>query len=349
MKIGNKNIGLDYPPFVIAEMSGNHNQSIETALNIVKAAADAGAHALKLQTYTPQTITLNASQEEFFIRDKKSIWNGKKLHNLYMEAHTPWEWHEEIFKEAKKNNILAFSTPFDETAVEFLETLNVPAYKIASFEAKHIPLIRKIASTGKPMIISTGMCEIHEISETVTEAKKAGCNEIILLKCTSTYPSSPLDSNILTIPHMRNLFQLEIGLSDHTMGVGASVAAVAHGATVIEKHFTISRKDGGVDSTFSLEPDELKSLVIETERAWQSLGSISYGTSKSEMNSRQFRQSLYIAEDMNKGDVLNEVNLRVVRPGFGLDPKFKDILLGNKVNKNLKKGTRVTWDIVLNI
>ena len=344
--IDNYKIGLEHKPFIIAEMSGNHNQSLERALEIVEAAAGTGAHALKLQTYTADTITLDVSEGEFFIEDKDSLWKGKSLYELYQEAYTPWEWHEPIMERSRELGMLCFSTPFDDTAVDFLEELNVPAYKIASFENTHLPLIKKVAATGKPMIISTGMATISELDETVRTIREAGCEQFVLLKCTSTYPATPENSNVLTIPHMRELFSCEVGLSDHTMGVGAAVAAVAHGATVIEKHFTLRRADGGVDSVFSLEPEEMKSLVIETERAWQSLGKVKYGPTEAEKGSLTFRRSLYIAEDMKAGDILTEKNLRIVRPGLGLPPKYYDVLLGRKVNRDVKRGTAVKWELV---
>jgi len=346
MRIGNKNIGLHSKPLIIAEMSGNHNQSLDRALEIVEAAAESGAGALKLQTFTADTITLNVKDGEFIIQDKDSLWKGKSLYELYQEAYTPWEWHGPIMQRAKELGVLCFSTPFDDTAVDFLEKLDVPAFKIASFENTHLPLIKKIAATGKPMIISTGMASIAELDETVRTIREVGCEQFVLLKCTSTYPAAPKNSNVLTIPHMRELFGCEVGLSDHTMGVGAAVAAVAHGATVIEKHFTLRRDDGGVDSAFSLEPEEMKQLVIETERAWQSLGKVTYGPTEAEKGSLVFQRSLYIAEDMKKGDVLNETNLRIVRPGGGLSSKYYDILLGRKVNRDMKKGTAVKWDFI---
>jgi len=346
LEIADIKIGLEHKPFIIAEMSGNHNQSLERALEIVEAAASAGAHALKLQTYTADTLTLDVNEGEFVIEDKDSLWKGKSLYELYQEAYTPWEWHEPIMKHANELGMICFSTPFDDTAVDYLEDLNVPAYKIASFENTHLPLIKKVASTGKPMIISTGMASVAEMDEMVQTIRDAGCEQFILLKCTSTYPATPENSNVLTIPHMRKLFNCEVGLSDHTMGIGSSVAAVAHGATVIEKHFTLNRSDGGVDSAFSLEPEEMKQLVIETERAWQSLGKIKYGTSEAEKGSLTFRRSLYIAEDMKKDDILNEKNLRIVRPGLGLAPKYYDVVLGRKVNQDVKKGTAVNWEMV---
>ena len=346
MQIGNNKIGLNHKPFIIAEMSGNHNQSLDRALEIVEAASKTGVNALKIQTYTADTITLDVNEGEFFIEDKNSLWKGKSLYELYEQAYTPWEWHEPIMKHANELGMVCFSTPFDDTAVDFLEDLDVPAYKIASFENTHLPLIKKVASTGKPMIISTGMASVAEMDEMVQTIRDAGCEQFILLKCTSTYPATPDNSNVLTIPHMRKLFNCEVGLSDHTMGIGASVAAVAHGATVIEKHFTLNRADGGVDSAFSMEPEEMKQLVIETERAWLSLGEVKYGASEVEKGSLTFRRSLYIAEDMKKGDMLTEKNLRIVRPGLGLPPKYYDILLGRILKKDVKKGTAVVWEIV---
>ena len=333
-------------PLIIAEMSGNHNQSLERALEIVEAAAKTGVHALKIQTYTADTMTLNYDEGEFFINDPKSLWYGQSLHKLYQQAYTPWEWHKPIFERCKELGIIGFSTPFDAAAVDFLESLDVPCYKIASFENTDLPLIRKVASTGKPMIISTGMATIAELDETVRTARKAGCNDLILLKCTSTYPAIPENTNILTIPHLRDLFDVQVGLSDHTMGIGVAVASVALGATVIEKHFTLSRADGGVDSAFSMEPAEMRQLVIESERAWQALGKISYGVTESEKKSIVFRRSIYIAQDMQVGDIFTPDNLRVVRPGFGLAPKYYDLALGKKINQNVKRGTPLQWSLL---
>ena len=347
MKIRDSLIDNSHRPFVIAELSGNHNQSLERAIAIVEAAARSGAHALKLQTYTADTMTLTINEGEFFINDEKSLWKGQSLHDLYKQAYTPWEWHHPIMQRAHELGMVCFSSPFDETAIDFLEELNVPAYKIASFENNHLPLIQKAASTGKPVIISTGMATVAEIHEAVVTAREAGCKDLILLKCTSTYPASPENCNVLTIPHMRDLFGCEVGLSDHTMGIGASVAAVAHGATVIEKHFTLSRADGGVDSAFSLEPHELELLVVETERAWQSLGSVLYGIGDSEEKSKIFRRSLYVADDMEKGDVLTEKNLSIVRPGLGLPPKYYELLIGRTITRDVTMGTPMTWDLVL--
>lgn len=342
-----RKIGPNSPPFIVAEMSGNHNRSLERALKITEAVARAGVHALKLQTYTADTLTLDVEGGDFFIKTPESLWKGKSLHKLYQEAYTPWEWHKQIFDKCKELGIITFSTPFDETAVDFLESLDVPCYKIASFENNYLPLIRKIARTGKPVIVSTGMASLSELDELVKTIRAEGNSKIILLKCTSSYPADPVDSNILTIPHMQSLFDCIVGLSDHTIGIGVSVASVALGVRVIEKHFTLSRAEGGVDAAFSLEPDEMKNLVVETERAWQALGKISYGASEKEGASMQFRRSLYVAKNMKVGDVFTKENLRIVRPGFGLSPKYFDLLLGKKVSCNVKKGDPVSWDIII--
>jgi N-acetylneuraminate synthase len=346
VQIGNRNIGRDSRPFVIAEMSGNHNQSLERALEIVRAAAGSGAHALKLQTYTPDTMTLDLDEREFHIGDPGSPWSGTSLYKLYGEAHTPWEWHKPIFECAAKMGLLAFSTPFDDTAVDFLEGLDVPCYKIASFENTDLPLIRRVAATGKPLIISTGMATVAELDETVRAARQAGCRDLILLKCTSTYPATPENTNILTIPHMRELFDCEVGLSDHTMGIGAAVASVALGATLIEKHFTLNRADGGVDSTFSMEPEEMKQLVVETERAWQALGRPSYGPTEAEKKSLQYRRSLYVVKDLRKGERLTRENVRAIRPGLGLPTRSLDEVLGRPVTQDVKRGTALSWGLI---
>ena len=346
MKILNHKIGLDAQPLVIAEMSGNHNQSLDGGLKIVEAAAKAGVQALKLQTYTPDTITLDVSDGDFLLEDSDSLWHGRNLYDLYQEAHTPWEWHAPIMKRAEELGLACFSTQFDETAVDFLEDLNVPAYKIASFENVHLPLIRRVASTGKPLLMSIGMATLAEIDSAVRAAREAGCSDLVLLKCTSAYPATPEHSNVLTIPHLRTLFGCEVGLSDHTMGVGAAISAVAHGATVIEKHFTLARSDGGVDSAFSLEPHEMHSLVIEAERAWQSLGKVTYGPSEADVDSIALRRSIYISEDVKAGEVLTTENLRCVRPGMGLLPKYFDVLLGRRVNRDITKGTPMQWELL---
>ncbi len=344
--ITDKKIGNNAPPFIIAEMSGNHNQSLERALEIVEAAAKTGAHGLKLQTYTADTMTLNIKEGEFFINDPNSLWYGHSLYELYQQAHTPWEWHEPILKRCQKLGIIGFSTPFDATAVDFLESLDVPCYKIASFENTDLPLIRKVASTGKPMIISTGMATVAELDETVRTAREAGCQDIILLKCTSTYPATPENTNLLTIPHLRELFNVQVGLSDHTMGIGAAVASVALGATVIEKHFTLCRADGGVDAAFSMEPEEMAQLVVESERAWQALGQVQYGPTEAERKSLVFRRSLYVVKDMKAGDVLTTENVRAIRPGLGLPPKYLDSLLGLAVRKDVQAGTPLSFDLL---
>lgn len=344
MKVGNRRIGQDCTPFIITEMSGNHNHSLERALEIVDAAAASGAHALKLQTYTADTMTLDIAKGEFLIEDPKSLWNGRNLYDLYQEAHTPWEWHAPIFERCREKGLICFSTPFDATSVDFLETLEMPLYKIASFENIDIPLIERVAATGKPIIMSTGMATVAEIDEAVRAAKGAGCNDLVLLKCTSSYPASPDNTNILTIPHLRDMFECEVGLSDHTMGVGVAVASVALGATVVEKHFTLSRADGGVDSDFSLEPEEMRALVVETERAWQSLGKVSYGPTESERKSLRFRRSLYVCQDVQVGEEFTSDNVRAIRPGYGLPPKFLPQVLGRKAVRPLKRGRALSFE-----
>lgn len=345
-KIAHRMIGPGHAPFVIAEMSGNHNQSLERALEIVDAAARTGAHALKIQTYTPDTMTIDLDEREFHIGDPKSPWSGTSLYKLYGEAHTPWDWHQAIFERARAQGMIPFSTPFDDTAVDFLESLDVPCYKIASFENTDLPLVRRVAATGKPLIISTGMATLAELDETVCAARGAGCTDLILLKCTSTYPATAENTNIRTIPHLRELFGCEVGLSDHTMGIGVSVASVALGATVIEKHFTLDRADGGVDSTFSMEPAEMASLVAETERAWQALGAVSYGATGAEKKSAVFRRSLYVVEDLRAGDVFTSANLRAIRPGLGLPTKYLDHALGRTVKFDVGRGTALAWDMI---
>ncbi len=346
INIAGKLIGRNHAPFIIAEMSGNHNQSLERAFEIVEAAAKTGAHALKIQTYMPDTMTIDLDEREFHISDPNSLWAGTSLYKLYGEAYTPWEWHKPIFDRARELGIIAFSTPFDDTAVDFLEDLNVPCYKIASFENTDLPLIRRVAATGKPLIISTGMATVAELDETVCAAREAGCKDLILLKCTSTYPATAENTNILTISHLRELFGCEVGLSDHTMGVGVSVASVALGATVVEKHFTLSRADGGVDSTFSMEPAEMAQLVLETERAWQALGKVSYGPTLAEKKSIQFRRSLYVVQDIKAGDLLSQENVRAIRPGLGLPTKYLEQVLGKTVKQDVRRGTGLSWDLI---
>lgn len=339
-----KSFFLREKPFIIAEMSGNHNHSLERAIKIVEAAAEAGADAIKLQTYTADTMTLDVREREFYISDKKSLWYGTSLYELYQKAYTPWEWHEPIFKRCRELGLVGFSTPFDASAVDFLEKLDVPAYKVASFENVDVPLLRKIARTGKPMLVSTGMATVADIDLCVRTVRENGCKDLALLKCTSVYPASVEACNLRTIPHLRDLFGCPVGISDHTLGIGASLAAVALGACVIERHFTLSRDDGGVDAAFSLEPCEMKQLVREAENAYKSLGEVYYGLTGDE--STAGRRSLYIAEDMMAGDVLTEKNLRCIRPGKGLPPIYYDVLLGKHVNQDIPRGTGVSWDMI---
>jgi pseudaminic acid synthase len=345
-KIQDTIISPDHKPFVIAEMSGNHNQSLERAFEIVDAAAEAGAHALKLQTYTADTITFNGTSDEFVIKDQNSLWKNQNLHKLYQMAYTPWEWHKPIFDRAKAHGMLAFSSPFDTTAVDFLESLDVPCYKIASFENTDHILLKKVAQTGKPVIMSTGVASIADIQESVGVLRKYGCKDLVLLKCTSTYPATPESTNLLTIPHMKELFDCQIGLSDHTMGIGAGIAAVALGARVLEKHFTLRRADGGVDSSFSLEPEELKNLVIESERAFLAMGKVNYILSEKEQKSLQYKRSLYVVEPMKAGEVFSEKNVRSIRPSNGLHTRYYDEILGKTATQDIEAGTALSWELV---
>ncbi|CCG99143.1 pseudaminic acid synthase [Fibrella aestuarina BUZ 2] len=338
-------ISPQHRPFVIAEMSGNHNQSLDRALALVDAAAAAGAHALKLQTYTPDTITFNGQSDEFFIRDNQSLWADKNLYTLYKEAYTPWEWHGPIFERAKQHGMVAFSSPFDTTAVDFLESLNVPLYKIASFENTDHILLKKVAQTGKPIIMSTGVATVADLAESVKVLRDNGCRDLILLKCTSTYPATPETTNLLTIPHMSALFDVPVGLSDHTMGIGAAVAATALGAVVVEKHFTLRRADGGVDSAFSLEPEELKSLVVESERAFLAMGQVSYTPTPKEQKSLQFKRSLYVVRDMAVGEAFTAENVRSIRPANGLHTRHYDEVLTKTAAQPIKAGTALTWEL----
>ena len=327
-------------PFIIAEMSGNHNQSLERALKIIDAAADAGASAIKIQTYTADTLTIKGV---FKITEKSSLWYGKDLHDLYDEAHTPWDWHKAIFEHAHKRGIICFSSPFDETAVDLLESLNNPIYKIASFEINHIPLLNYIAKTGKPVIMSTGASSLSEIAEAVNVLKREGCEKLILLKCTSTYPASAENSNLNTIPHLKELFNCEVGLSDHTIGIGVSVAAIAKGANVIEKHFCLDRSEGGVDSAFSLEPAEFKQLVIEAKNAYLALGKINYGITNDEKKVDAGKRSIYVSDKIKEGDIITKKNIKVIRPGYGLHPRYYTDVLGKKAIKNLEIGQPLSF------
>jgi pseudaminic acid synthase len=344
--LGKHTVGPDQPPFIIAELSGNHDQSLDKALLMVEAAAKCGADAIKLQTYTPDTITLDVHDNEFFIDNPDSLWHGSSLYNLYQQAMTPWEWHKPLFDRAKELGMLAFSSPFDLTAVDYLEQLDVPCYKIASFENIDHGLIAAVARTGKPVIISTGMATQAELAEAVDVLQRNGCNDIILLKCTSNYPARPIDANLNTIPHLAALFDCQVGLSDHTAGIGVSVAAVALGATVIEKHFVLDRSEGGIDSAFSMEPDEFSLLVSECRKAKDALGKVHYGCTDKEIASRIHRRSLYIAKDMQAGDIFTAENLRSVRPGLGLAPKYLPQFLGRKVKQDVTMGTPLSWELI---
>jgi N-acetylneuraminate synthase len=346
IRIGERQVGRAHAPFVIAEMSGNHQRSLDRALQIVDAAAASGAHALKIQTYTPDTMTLDLDEREFYISDSQSPWAGTSLYKLYEEAQTPWDWHAPIFERARSRGLIPFSTPFDSSAVDFLEDLDVPCYKIASFENTDLPLIRRVAATGKPVIISAGMASAAELDEAVCAARSVGCRDLILLKCTSAYPATPEDTNLLTIPHLRELFGCEAGLSDHTQGIGVAVASIALGASVIEKHLTLSRAEGGVDSAFSLEPAEMAQLCVETLRAWQALGHVSYGPTPAERKSLQFRRSLYVVKAMREGETLTRDKVRAIRPGLGLPIKYLEQVLGKTIKRDVKPGTALQWELL---
>ena len=347
IKIGNHIISKDTKPFIIAEMSGNHNQSLDRAMEIVRTAAGTGANAVKLQTYTADTMTINHRRGLFDITDKNSLWYGRNIYELYEEAHTPWEWHKPLFDYANELGLIFFSTPFDETAVDFLEDLNVPCYKIASFENTDHPLLKRVARTGKPVIMSTGIANITDIIESVQVLNENGCNQIVLLKCTSTYPATPENTNLVTIPILQQIFpDCIIGLSDHTMGIGTSVASVVLGARVIEKHFTINRSDGGVDSTFSMEPSEMKALVVESERAFLALGSVQLSVQKVEEGSKMFKRSVYVVKDIKVGEKFTKENIRVIRPGDGVQPKYYEQVLEKNAFCDLKRGTPLKWDSV---
>lgn len=344
--VGGRNIGDGSSPFIVAEISGNHNGSLERALELVDAAAEAGVDALKIQTYTAETMTIDLAEKEFFIDDPKSLWKGESLYQLYEKAHTPWEWHAAIFERCRKRGLIFFSTPFDSTAVDFLESLDVPIYKIASFENIDLPLIRKVALTQKPVIVSTGMATLSEIAECVETVHRAGNKNLILLKCVSAYPANPDSANLITIPHLRETFGCGVGLSDHTEGIGVAIASVAYGAVVIEKHLTWDRKEGGVDAVFSLEPHEMKQLVQEAKRAARARGKVFYGPTETERPSLQFRRSLYIVKAMKKGEQLTPQNLRAIRPGLGLSPKHYEKVLGRTVKFDVERGTPLTWGLL---
>ena len=344
-KIGDRWVGPDHPPLIIAELSGNHNQSLERALEITKAAAEAGAHALKLQTYTADLITIDHHGGLFEINDPRSLWNGYSLYELYQEAYTPWEWHGEIFDYARSLGMLAFSSPCDATSVRFLEDLEVPAHKVASFDSTNYPLLKEIAQTGKPVIISSGAANVEDIIASVEYLKQHGTQDVVVLKCTSTYPASPQTTNLCTIPVFDAIFQdCLIGLSDHTMGVGTSIAAVALGARVIEKHFTLRRSDGGVDSAFSMEPVEMRALVDESKAAFEALGRVQLRVQEVEKKSLNYRRSVYVVADVNVGEQLTPANLRIIRPGDGMDPRDYDKVLGKRVSVSITRGTPFSID-----
>lgn len=344
IKIDNRVIGTGQSPYIIAELSANHNGSQERAFAIMEAAKQAGADAIKIQTYTADTLTINHKSDDFFIKD--GLWDGYTLYDLYREAHLPWDWHAAMFAKARELNITLFSSPFDETAVDFLENLDCPAYKIASFEVIDLPLIKKVASTKKPLIISTGMASKIEIEAAVSAAKEAGCTELALLHCISGYPTPPEESNLATIRDLTEQFRIPVGLSDHTKGTAVSVAAVALGACIIEKHFTLSRGDGGHDSAFSLEPEELALLCADTKIAWSALGTVNYERKSSEISNMVFRRSLYAVENILAGDELTKENVRSIRPGYGLPPKFYDEILGKKSAKDIRRGTALSWELI---
>jgi len=345
LTINNRAIGAGHPVYIIAEMSANHGQSYDEAVRIIQAAKDAGADAIKLQTYTPDTITIDCDNEYFRI-GKGSLWEGRNLYDLYQEAYTPWEWQPKLKEIANDLGMDLFSTPFDNTAVDFLEEMNVPAYKIASFELVDILLIQRVAKTGKPIIMSTGMATIGEIEEAVAAARGAGCKELALLKCTSAYPAPPEEIHLRTIPHMAEAFGVPVGLSDHTRGIGVPAAAVTLGACIIEKHFTLSRSGPGPDSAFSLEPQEFKEMVNAIRVAEKALGRINYSVTEKEAASRVFRRSLFVVKDMKAGDVFTEENIRSIRPGYGIKPINISKILNKKATRDIKRGTPLCWEMV---
>lgn len=346
ISIRHKKIGSGEKPFIIAEMSANHEQSLERALMIVEAVAKTGADAIKLQTLKPENITLDVKSNDFFISDEKNLWSGQTLFELYQKAYLPWEWHAPLFEHAKKLGLIALSTPFDLEAVDFLEALDVPCYKIGSCENRDIPLIQKVARTGKPVIISTGMATASELAESVQAAREAGCRDLILTKCTCAYPSAPSECNLMTLSHMKALFDCEVGLSDHSEGIGVAIASVALGATVIEKHVTLAEGDTSLDAAFSLTPTQLTDLVKESARAWEALGKVHYGPTGSEMGSLKYRRSLYVCTDIAQGELFTSENIKSIRPSFGLAPKFQQVVIGKRARKALKKGEALTWEMV---
>ena len=340
-------IGVQHKPFIVAEISGNHNGSLTNAIKLVKAAARCKVDAIKVQTYTADTMTLNVEKKDFIIRNKKSLWSGYKLYDLYKKAHTPWSWHKKIFQEAKKNKLICFSTPFDETAVKFLQKFKLPIFKIASFENTDLRLIKIVAKTKKPIIISLGLANLNEIKKAVNIAKKYGSKKIILLKCTSDYPAKTYDTNLMTIPYLKKKFNCEVGFSDHTLGLGASIAAVAKGATVIEKHFKLSAKSRSVDSDFSLDETQMKLFVKEIKNAWESLGKVKIGPVKNEKKNLQFRRSIYTSKKIAEGDKFSKDNIKCVRPGYGLPTIYYDNILGKRAKLNIDKATPLKKTMII--
>ncbi|MFJ4107274.1 pseudaminic acid synthase [Oerskovia enterophila] len=339
-------VGEDHRPFVVAEMSGNHNGDLGRALAIVDMIAESGAQSVKLQTYRADTITIDADGPAFRVSEGHELWGGKNLYQLYEEAHTPWEWHGPIFERAREHGLVPFSSPFDDTAVDLLEDLGAPVYKIASLEIGDLPLLRRVARTGKPVILSTGAANITDVDLAVRTIRAEGNDQIVVLGCTSSYPASPAESNLRTIPVLRDTFDVVVGLSDHTMGIGVAVAAVALGASVLEKHVTLARSDGGVDSDFSLEPAELAALVAESERGWLALGSVNVGPTAGETESRRLRRSLFVVADVRQGDVVSSANVRSIRPAGGLEPALLDTVTGRTFTQDVPRGTPLSWDVI---
>jgi pseudaminic acid synthase len=346
VRIGRHPVGPGHPPLIVAELSANHNGSLDRALALVDAIAEAGAHLLKLQTYTADTMTLDVDRPGFRIETPGSLWQGRTLYDLYQEGSTPWEWHRAIADRCRAHALEWFSSPFDATAVDFLQQLDVVAYKIASFEIVDLPLIDRVARTGRPVVISTGMATLAEIDAAVRTTRAAGCADVILLQCTSTYPATAEDSHLATIPHLGRAFACPVGLSDHTLGLGVPLAAIGLGAVLIEKHVTLDRSDGGVDAAFSLEPAELGALVQGSRAAWQAIGEVHYGPLPAERPSLQLRRSLYVTRDLRAGDELTAENLRAIRPGYGLAPSHRDDLLGRRVGRDVARGTPASWDLL---
>jgi N-acetylneuraminate synthase len=344
IEINGRRIGVGQPTYIVAEMSANHSQQIDEAIRIIMAAKEAGADAIKLQTYTPETMTIDCDNDHF--RIKGTLWTGRNLYELYREAYTPWEWHPRLIRAARDAGLDCFSTPFDPTAVDFLEQLNVPAHKIASFENVDLPLLRRIAATGKPIIMSTGMATLSEIDEAVKTLRAGGNEQLVLLKCTSAYPAPPAEMNLVTIPHLSDAFAVPVGLSDHTMGTAVPVAAVALGACVLEKHFTLSRSRPGPDSAFSLEPHEFRDMVAAVRTTEQALGQVNYGLNEEESKSRAFRRSLFVVKEMRRGEVFDQNNVRSIRPGYGLHTRHLEDVIGRRASRDIARGTPLAWDLI---